>query len=207
MYTNNKSIFLGNSHGFRPYRGCHTAMLAVKRMRMVGWLLKEEIENCFNQINQKRLLNIIEEYIEDQKLQNILNKFFKAPIRYTQSYGFDSQIGTGISKENPFSPVLLNIFLHKFDVYVSDLKKEVRRGKLFNMHGHEAHCHLTRVSEEDIDIDGKTTKHTKKHQVKLMTQAEFCRYPIYDVSRLPFISSIRSKVSQGKNKVIYYKIY
>ena len=89
----------------------------------------------------------------------------------------------------------------------NDLKKEVNMGKLFNMHGHEAHCHLTRVSEEDIDIDGKTTKHTKKHQVKLMTQAEFCRYPIYDVSRLPFISSIRSKVSQGKNKVIYYKIY
>lgn len=205
MYTNNNSIFLDNSHGFRPRRGCHTVMLAIKRMTLVNWLLKEEIDNCFNKINQKRLLNIIEEYIEDQKLQNILNKFFKAPVRYTQSCGFDLQLGIGISKESPFSLVLFNIFLHKFDVYINDLKKEVNMGKLFNMHGNETCCPLIHVPEEGID--GQTVQKTKRQHTKLITRNELCRYPINDVSGLPLISSIRSKVSQVRNKVMHYKMY
>ena len=204
VYTNHKPIFLGNSHGFRPHRGCHTAMVAVKRMSTVDWLLKEEIEKCFNKINQKRLLNIIEEYIGDQKLKNILNKFFKASVRCFKLCGFNSQSGAGLNKESPFSSILFNIFLHKLDLYVNDLKKEVVMGKSFNMHENEAHCNLIRVSEKNMN--GAVIKKTKKYNTKSLMWDEPYRHQINDVPRLRLVSSIRFKAGQNRNKAIHSKM-
>lgn len=77
-------------------------------------------------------------------------------------------------------------------------------GKLFNTHEYEAHRNLIRVSEKNTN--GNMIKKIKKHDMKSLMGDESYRYQINDISRLELVSSIRSKVGWGRNKVIRYKM-
>jgi retron-type reverse transcriptase len=204
-YTTNHPVFLDSSHGFRSHFGCHTAIVVVKRMSAANWLYKGEIDECFDNINQKRLLNIIKEHIKDQKLQNILNKFFQAPIKHVKLSGFGFQSGSGLSWGNPLSPILSNIFLHKLDVYINDLKKEVGGGKLLNMHGNKVSRNFTCMIGKYIKVE-KVQK-TKPYTEKSMRWDEFCRCKINPVKKLNLILPDRSKVDPMRDKPIHSKMY
>jgi retron-type reverse transcriptase len=178
-YTTNHPVFLNSSHGFRPHLGCHTAIVGVKRMSMANWLYTGEIDECFRNVNQKKLLNVVKEYIKDQKLQNILHRFFQVPVKHSKLTGFDFQSGSGLGWGNPLSPILSNIFLHKLDVYMNDLKKEVGKGKLLNMHGTEVYPYIASMIGKHINAE--SLQKTKIYKKKFIRCNEFCKYEIKDV--------------------------
>jgi retron-type reverse transcriptase len=60
--------FLLNSNGFRPYRGCHTALKQIKDwFHGVTWVIESDISNCFPTLNHRILLSLLRKRISCDK--------------------------------------------------------------------------------------------------------------------------------------------
>ena len=60
--------FSDHSHGFRPGRGCHTALGEItQKWRGTKWYIEGDICSCFDRIDHTILLNILRESIQDRK--------------------------------------------------------------------------------------------------------------------------------------------
>jgi retron-type reverse transcriptase len=64
------------SHGFRPNRGCHSALDVTITWGLAPWYIKADIIKCYDTIDQKRLISILKESFDDQLFVDTLNKFF-----------------------------------------------------------------------------------------------------------------------------------
>ena len=61
------------SHGFRPGRGCHTALREItQRWRGVKWFIEGDIKGCFDNIDHEVLLSILGENIHDNRLLRLV---------------------------------------------------------------------------------------------------------------------------------------
>ena len=119
-------IFLESSYGFRPNRSCHTALKEVRRtFASVAWVIEGDIEKCFDSIDHKLLMNIIESKILDRRFTNLIRKALKAGYFYFKV--FNTNIA-GTPQGSIVSPILANIFLHQLDVYVESLRTEFNKG-------------------------------------------------------------------------------
>jgi retron-type reverse transcriptase len=112
------------SHGFRPNKGCHSALDVTVTWGLVSWFLKADIRKCSDTINQKRLISILNEAFDDQIFINTLNKIFKTPVKNIEQGGPDTSKGTGIYQGSPLSPILVNVYLNELDHFMTSLKKE-----------------------------------------------------------------------------------
>jgi len=65
--------FRNSSHGFRPKRGCHTALEAVQK-RFIGtsWFIEGDIKGCFDNIDHEVLLAILARDIHDGRVFNLI---------------------------------------------------------------------------------------------------------------------------------------
>ena len=105
--------FHDNSHGFRPGRSCHTALESLRR-NWVGtkWVIEADITECFERIDHHRLLDILRERIQDNRLINLIRKFLNAGYlenwQYYRTY-------SGTPQGSVISPILTNIYLDKLD--------------------------------------------------------------------------------------------
>ncbi len=120
--------FLNSSHGFRPNRGCHSALDVTITWGLTPWFIKADIMKCYDTIDQKRLISILKESFDDQLFIDTLNKIFKTPVKGVEQGGPDISKGIGISQGNPLSPILANIYLNEFDHFMANLKKEFDKG-------------------------------------------------------------------------------
>lgn len=93
--------FSNFNHGFRPNKGCHSALDVIITWGLTPWFIKAEIEKCYDTVDQKRLLSILGESFKDQLMIDILNKFFRMPIKDVEKGGPDPSKGLGISQGNP----------------------------------------------------------------------------------------------------------
>jgi len=120
--------FRNSSHGFRPGRGCHTALTWVKRrFRGSAWFIEGDIRGCFDSIDHDILLGILARDIHDGRFLNLVRKCLQAGVledwRYEKTYSGTPQGGI-------LSPLLANIYLHELDSYVEDqLIPAYTRGK------------------------------------------------------------------------------
>jgi len=58
--------FSDRSHGFRPGRGCHTALLEVyHRWRATVWFVEGDVTNCFGSLDHSIMRSILAEKIHD----------------------------------------------------------------------------------------------------------------------------------------------
>jgi reverse transcriptase-like protein len=102
-----------HSHGFRPDRGCHTA-LRESQANWTGtrWFVEGALANCFDTMNQEVLLAILGEKIHD-------NRFLRF-IRHLLASGYledgkVNQTPSGCPQGGVISPILSNIYLDKLD--------------------------------------------------------------------------------------------
>lgn len=60
--------FEHTSHGFRPKRSCHTALIDIqKTFTAVKWFIEGDIKGFFDNINHDVLINILRERIADER--------------------------------------------------------------------------------------------------------------------------------------------
>jgi group II intron reverse transcriptase/maturase len=108
--------FSDHSHGFRPGRGCHTALLDVTRNgKGTKWFIEGDIKGCFDNIDHTILLSILREKIHDNRFLRLIENLLKAGYcewwRYWPSYSGTPQGGV-------ISPLLSNIYLDRLDKFV-----------------------------------------------------------------------------------------
>jgi hypothetical protein len=71
--------FSRRSHGFRPGRGCHTALQDVVRQgKGTKWFIEGDIAACFDRIDHEVLLNIVREKVHDGRFVRLLAGLLEA---------------------------------------------------------------------------------------------------------------------------------
>lgn len=121
-------IFSNHSHGFRPGRGCHSALRHLrKESKGFYWAIEGNIQGFCDNIDHSVLLNILNKKIKDPRFISIINALLKVKV---QEEGNRAQISKiGIPQGSILSPLLSNIFLHEFDLFMEDYIKEFNKGK------------------------------------------------------------------------------
>jgi retron-type reverse transcriptase len=60
--------FLDCSTGFRPKRGCHTALKKVRSWKNVHWMIEGDIKKFFDRIDHRVLEGLLKKHFEDPAL-------------------------------------------------------------------------------------------------------------------------------------------
>lgn len=126
-----KAIYEGSfehtSHGFRPGRSCHTALLDMQRsFNATRWFIEGDIKGFFDNINHEILINILKERIADDRFIRLIRKFLNAG--YVEDWVFHRTY-SGTPQGGIISPILANIYLDKFDKYIKEYISKFDRGK------------------------------------------------------------------------------
>jgi len=118
-------IFLDCSHGFRPNRGCYTALMSIKgNFHGSRWFIEGDIKGCFDNIEHSTLVSLVNKKIKDMRLIKLLWKFLKAG--YMEDWKYHSTY-SGCPQGGIISPLLSNIYLHELDKYAMKLADEFNR--------------------------------------------------------------------------------
>lgn len=65
--------FSENSHGFRPSRGCHSALRQLRiQFGGASYYLEGDISKCFDSFDHRILMNIIEKKVKDRRFTNLI---------------------------------------------------------------------------------------------------------------------------------------
>jgi len=65
--------FSDNSHGFRPNRGCHTALRKIKTLfGSASYIIEGDISKCFDSFDHVTLINLISRKITDQRFIQLI---------------------------------------------------------------------------------------------------------------------------------------
>jgi group II intron reverse transcriptase/maturase len=110
-------VFLDCSHGFRPRRGCHTALAAIydnPKVR-IDWVVEGDIQGCFDNVNHHLLIRLLQRRIADDRLLQLIAKFLDAGYFEREQW---NPTKAGTPQGGILSPLLANIYLHELDQYV-----------------------------------------------------------------------------------------
>jgi RNA-directed DNA polymerase len=100
------------SYGFRPGRGAHDALHALREhcMELGGvWLVDADVRGFFDSVNHGLLQQILRQRVNDGGIVRLVGKWLKAGI---QEGGSITHPETGTPQGGVISPLLANIFLH-----------------------------------------------------------------------------------------------
>ena len=108
--------FSGRSHGFRPGRGCHTALSeVVETWKGTHWFIEGDISDCFGSLDHQVMLAILAEKIHDGRFLRLIGHMLKAG--YLEDWRWHATL-SGSPQGGIASPVLSNIYLDRLDQYV-----------------------------------------------------------------------------------------
>jgi group II intron reverse transcriptase/maturase len=121
-----EDTFSTHSHGFRPNRSCHTALIEVKK-RFTGakWFIEGDIRGCFDNVDHSILVGLLRRRIKDECFLGLIWKFLKAGYMEDWKY-HDTYSGT--PQGSIISPILANIYLHELDRFMGKLAKDFDKG-------------------------------------------------------------------------------
>jgi group II intron reverse transcriptase/maturase len=108
--------FSPNSHGFRPRRGCHTALKDIFHVWTgTRWFIEGDIKGCFDNIDHTILLSILREKIQDNRFLILVENLLKAG--YLEKWDYRPTL-SGTPQGGIVSPLLANIYLDRLDKFV-----------------------------------------------------------------------------------------
>jgi len=109
--------FEGHSHGFRPNRGCHTALQEIQASwKGTIWFIEGDISRCFDRLDHHVLMSILRERITDNRFLRLLENLLKAG--YLEEWRYHATL-SGSPQGGVVSPILANIYLDRLDKFVA----------------------------------------------------------------------------------------
>src|SRR5229473_1658987 len=120
--------FSDRSHGFRPRRGCHTALSEVaSTWTGTTWFIEGDISDCFGSLDHDIMIKILAEKIHDNRFLRLIANMLKAG--YLEDWKYHATL-SGSPQGGVVSPILSNIYLNKLDAYVEqELIPQYTRGE------------------------------------------------------------------------------
>ena len=128
--------FSEHSHGFRPGRSAHGAVLQAQQYVQAGYrtVVDVDLEKFFDRVDHDILMDRLAKRIADKRVLRLIRRYLQAGIL---AHGVHSQRFEGTPQGGPLSPLLGNVLLdevdrelerrgHKFVRYADDCKVYVR---------------------------------------------------------------------------------
>jgi group II intron reverse transcriptase/maturase len=117
------------SHGFRPARGCHTALREVaNHWTGTTWFIEGDISQCFDRLDHQVMVETLGEKIRDHRFLRLVGQMLKAG--YLEDWVWGATL-SGAPQGGVLSPCLSNIYLDRLDTFVETvLLPEYTRGRL-----------------------------------------------------------------------------
>jgi group II intron reverse transcriptase/maturase len=115
------------SYGFRPGRGCHTALSKVAdTWTGTTWFIEGDISDCFGSLDHEVLLSALAEKIRDNRFLRLIKQMLQAG--YLEDWIWNATL-SGAPQGGVVSPVLSNIYLDRLDKFAETvLIPEYTRG-------------------------------------------------------------------------------
>ena len=110
--------FSDHSHGFRPQRGCHTALHEIDNgWNGTIWFIEGDIQACFDSINHDLLMQMLARHIHDGRFLTLMRRLLKAG--YLENWRYNTT-PSGVPQGSIVGPVLTNLYLTELDRYVTE---------------------------------------------------------------------------------------
>ena len=154
--------FSPQSHGFRPNKSCHTALLHLKTTFTGAiWIIEGDIRACFDSFDHHVLIDILRRRIQDEHFISLMWKFLKAG--YMENWECHSTY-SGTPQGSGASPILANIYLSELDRYMEDRKLAFDKGKS-NRSSSREYCRAKYVfgkCKKKLKLKGSTKENVKE---------------------------------------------
>ena len=107
-------LFADGSYGYRPGRSAKDAIMRVKQYAEEGYRFAVvlDLSKYFDTLNHERLLNLLREEIEDERVIQIIKRYLKSGV---MENGVVMETEMGSPQGGNLSPLLANIYLNEFD--------------------------------------------------------------------------------------------
>ena len=111
--------FSDRSHGFRPGRGCHTALREVANTWTgTAWFVEGDLADCFGSLDHEIMIKALAERIHDNRFLRLVRNMLTAG--YLEDWRWNATL-SGCPQGGVASPVLSNVYLHKLDSFVENV--------------------------------------------------------------------------------------
>ncbi|MBM0742824.1 group II intron reverse transcriptase/maturase [Phormidium sp. CLA17] len=136
-------VFLSNSYGFRPHKGCHDALRQLHQEVMgqpVGWIADLDLAQFFDTMPHQEILKVLALRIRDRRFLQVIARMLKAGV---QTLGGVVQDELGSPQGSIVSPVIANVFLDfVLDQWFTTIVRQHCRG----------YCALIRYADDSIAL-------------------------------------------------------
>lgn len=107
--------FHKSSHGFRPGKSCHTAIVEAKEHLGEGfeWVVDLDLEKFFDRVHHQRLMSQLEQRVSDRRVLKLIYAMLKVSV--VMPDGVCVNTDEGVPQGGPLSPLLSNIVLDELD--------------------------------------------------------------------------------------------
>lgn len=114
------------SHGFRPGRNCHTALLQVRhRFTGVKWFVEWRLSDKTPVLDHQVLVGILRRRIRDEAFLGLIWKFLKAGYLEQWETG---RTYSGTPYGRGLAPLLANLYWNELDRFVEQYRESFDRG-------------------------------------------------------------------------------
>lgn len=106
--------FSAHSHGFRPGRSAHGAVLEAQQHVQAGYriVVDVDLEQFFDRVNHDILMDRLSKRIADKRVLRLIRRYLQAGIL---AHGVHSERFEGTPQGGPLSPLLGNVLLDEVD--------------------------------------------------------------------------------------------
>lgn len=119
--------FHPSSYGYRPRRSCQMAVAKAESFTNY-WGLQHvvdmDLSKCFDTLNHEMIINCVNEKISDGKVLKLIKEFLQSGILEDGAF---SETAIGSPQGGVISPLLMNIYMDKFDQKMKSLNIRIVR--------------------------------------------------------------------------------
>ncbi|ULO08705.1 group II intron reverse transcriptase/maturase [Paenibacillus sp. 19GGS1-52] len=152
------------SFGFRPKRSAKGALERIRKAcnRKGNWVVDVDIQGYFDNINQEKLMKLVQMRINDRRILKLMRKWLQAGV---MEEGTVRRSDLGTPQGGVISPLLANIYLNYFD-------------QLWEKHG-KGVGELTRYADDFVVVckTKKDAEHAYELICRIMERLELTLHP------------------------------